>query len=241
MDRYIPENIQRVVFKISGEILAGSKGFGFDDAVVDSITDDIIDLKKLGISVGIVLGGGNIFRGGSMTTLDLDRTVLDNIGMLATIQNALYLSEVINKKNYSSEVYSALSIHKVAKFYAPDRVDNSLKEGRICFLCGGTGNPFFTTDTAAVLRAIELKAGLVLKGTKVDGVYSDDPMTNPDAVKYDTLSYDEALSKELRIMDMTAFSLAREHGLPIKVFDVTKKGNVRNALLDQGTGTIIHK
>jgi len=241
MDRYIPENIQRVVFKISGEILAGPKGFGFDDAVVDSITDDIIDLKKLGISVGIVLGGGNIFRGGSMTTLDLDRTVLDNIGMLATIQNALYLSEVINKKNYSSEVYSALSIHKVAKFYAPDRVDNSLKEGRICFLCGGTGNPFFTTDTAAVLRAIELKAGLVLKGTKVDGVYSDDPMTNPDAVKYDTLSYDEALSKELRIMDMTAFSLAREHGLPIKVFDVTKKGNVRNALLDQGTGTIIHK
>ena len=241
MDRYIPENIQRVVFKISGEILAGPKGFGFNDAVVDSITDDIIDLKKLGISVGIVLGGGNIFRGGSMTTLDLDRTVLDNIGMLATIQNALYLSEVINKKNYSSEVYSALSIHKVAKFYAPDRVDNSLKEGRICFLCGGTGNPFFTTDTAAVLRAIELKAGLVLKGTKVDGVYSDDPMTNPDAVKYDTLSYDEALSKELRIMDMTAFSLAREHGLPIKVFDVTKKGNVRNALLDQGTGTIIHK
>ncbi|MBN2829890.1 MAG: UMP kinase [Candidatus Cloacimonetes bacterium] len=241
MDRYIPENIQRVIFKLSGEILAGRKGFGFDDEVVDSITDDIIDLKKLGVSVGIVLGGGNIFRGGSMTKLDLDRTVLDNIGMLATIQNALYLAEIINKKNYSAEVFSAISADKVAKFYTPDRVDNSMREGRICFLCGGTGNPFFTTDTAAVLRAIELNAGLVLKGTKVDGVYSADPMKFPDAVKYDTLSYDEALSKELRIMDMTAFSLAKEYALPMKVFDVTKKGNVRKALLEQSTGTIIYK
>ncbi len=241
MDRYTPGNIQRVIFKLSGEILAGDKGFGFDDAVVDSITDDIIELRKLGVSVGIVLGGGNIFRGGSMTNMSLDRTVLDNIGMLATIQNALYLAEVITRKNHRAEVFSAIQADKIAKFYTPGRVKTALKEGRICFLCGGTGNPFFTTDTAAVLRAIELNAGLVLKGTKVDGVYSADPVKVPDAVKYDSLSYDEALMKELRIMDMTAFSLAREHDLTIKVFDVTKKGNVRNALLEQTTGTIIHK
>jgi len=240
MVEYQPEKMHRVMLKLSGEILAGDKGYGFDDEVIDRITDDIIDLRNMGYSMAVVLGGGNIFRGGSWKNQSLNRVVLDNIGMLATIQNALYLAEILNKKNFSADVFSAVKMDKVAKFYIPSRVKNALSEGKICFLCGGTGNPYFTTDTAAVLRAVELELDLVLKGTKVDGLYTDDPKKNPKAEFIRSATYQQCLEQKLGVMDMTAFSLAQEHSIPIKIFNVTQRGSIKNAALNANTGTFIH-
>jgi len=240
MVAYQPEKMHRVMLKLSGEILAGDKGHGFDDEVIDRITDDIIELKKMGYSLAIVLGGGNIFRGGKWKNQSLNRVVLDNIGMLATVQNALYLADIINKKNYMAEVFSAVEANKVAKFYTPSRARTALQEGRIVFLCGGTGNPFFTTDTAAVLRAIELDLDVVLKGTKVDGLYSDDPALNPRAEFIRSATFSDCLEKKLGVMDMTAFSLAQEYGMPIKVFNVLTKGSIKQAALHSDFGTFIH-
>jgi uridylate kinase len=237
---YQPEKMHRVMLKLSGEILAGEKGYGFDDEVIDRITDDIIDLRKMGYSLAVVLGGGNIFRGGSWKNQSLDRVVLDNIGMLATIQNALYLTEILNKKNYQAEVFSALDTDKVAKFYTPARARNAISEGRICFLCGGTGNPYFTTDTAAVLRAIELGLDVVLKGTKVDGLYSDDPKKNPNAEFIRSATFQECMERKLGVMDMTAFSLAQEYKMPIKIFNVLSRGSIKNAAQSAEVGTFIH-
>lgn len=240
MISYHPEKMHRIMLKLSGEILAGAKGYGFDDEVIDRITDDIIDLKKLGYSLAVVLGGGNIFRGGTWKNQSLDRVVLDNIGMMATIQNALYLSEILNNKNYHAEVFSAVDVDKIAKFYTPSRVRNALQEGKICFLCGGTGNPFFTTDTASVLRAIELELDVVLKGTKVDGLYTADPHKNPDATFITSATYQQCLEQKLGVMDMTAFSLAQEFAMPIKIFNVMARGNIREAALRSDVGTFIH-
>lgn len=237
---YQPEKMHRVMLKLSGEMLAGEKGHGFDDDVIDRITDDIIDLRKMGYSLAVVLGGGNIFRGGSWKNKTLNRVVLDNIGMLATVQNALYLAEILNKKNYQAEVFSALEADKIAKFYTPSRARNALQEGKICFLCGGTGNPFFTTDTAAVLRAIELELDVVLKGTKVDGLYTDDPHKNPKAEFIASATYQDCLDKRLGVMDMTAFSLAREYAMPIKIFNATKRGSIKEAASKADVGTFIH-
>ncbi len=237
---YQPEKMHRVMLKLSGEILAGEKGHGFDDEVIDRITDDIIDLRKMGYSLAVVLGGGNIFRGGSWKNQSLNRVVLDNIGMLATIQNALYLAEILNKKNYQAEVFAAQQMIKFAKFYTPDRAKTALSEGKICFLCGGTGNPFFTTDTAAVLRAAELQLDVVLKGTKVDGLYSDDPKKNPKAEFIRSATFAECIEKKLGVMDMTAFSLAQEYQIPIKIFNVTLRGSIKEAALSTDVGTFIH-
>ncbi len=237
---YQPEKMHRVMLKLSGEILAGEKGFGFDDEVIDRITDDIIDLRKMGYSLAVVLGGGNIFRGGSWKNKTLNRVVLDNIGMIATIQNALYLAEILNKKNYQAEVFSAIKADRIAKFYTPSRARNTLQEGKICFLCGGTGNPFFTTDTAAVLRAIELELDVVLKGTNVDGLYTEDPKKNPNAEFISTATFQECLERKLGVMDMTAFSLAQEHKIPIKIFNVMTRGSIKEAALRSDIGTFIH-
>lgn len=237
---YQPEKMHRVMLKLSGEMLAGEKGHGFDDEVIDRLTDDIIDLRKMGYSLAVVLGGGNIFRGGSWKNQSLNRVVLDNIGMLATIQNALYLAEILNKKNYQAEVFSAQQMDKIAKFYTPDRARNALSEGKICFLCGGTGNPYFTTDTAAVLRAVELGLDVVLKGTKVDGLYSDDPKKNPKAEFIHSATFAQCIEKKLGVMDMTAFSLAQEYRMPIKIFNVTLRGSIKKAALSTDVGTFIH-
>ena len=238
---YKPEKVHRIIFKISGEILAGVKGFGIDIEVVNGLVDEIIAAKKLGIGIGIVLGGGNFFRGNSEIGNMLQRFTADNVGMLATIQNALILSELLNKKNYYTEIHSAIQIDKVAKFYTPNRAKTSLNEGKICFFCGGTGNPFFTTDTAAVLRAIVLNADIMMKGTKVDGVFTTDPEKDKNAKFIGDITYDELLLKKLKVMDMTSFSLAREYGMPIKVFNIPQKGNMRNAILQKDVGTFIHK
>ncbi|HHE38000.1 MAG TPA: UMP kinase [Candidatus Cloacimonetes bacterium] len=237
---YKPEKIHKIIFKLSGEILAGKKGFGIDIETVNELTDEIIAIKKLGYSIGIVIGGGNFFRGASEVGDILDRFVADNIGMLATIQNALILSGFLNKKNYSTEIYSAIQVDKVAKYYTPKRAKTSFNEGKICLFCAGTGNPFFTTDTAAVLRAIELDADIVFKGTKVDGVFTADPVKNKKAEFINDVTYDEVLAKKLEVMDMTSFSLARDYNMPIKVFNITKKGNLKEAILHKEIGTFVH-
>ncbi len=235
-----PENFHKIIIKISGEFLSGERGFGIDVPTVNNLLDDIISVKKLGFSLGIVLGGGNFFRGVSELGALIPRYTADNVGMLATIQNALILASLLEKRNYGTEIYSAVQVDKVAKFYTPNRAITSLNEGKICFFCAGTGNPFFTTDTAAVLRAVEINANLVLKGTKVDGVYTDDPVKNPNAKFIQEITYDEVLTKQLNVMDMTAFSLARDNKMPIKVFNITKSGNMKKAVLEKDFGTFIH-
>ncbi|MBW6516535.1 MAG: UMP kinase [Candidatus Cloacimonetes bacterium] len=239
-DFFKPEKIQRIIIKISGEFLAGSKEIGYDNAILEQITDDLIALKKLGLSIGIVLGGGNFFRGGKEEDKGFDRITGDNVGMLVTVQNSLILADYLNRKNYHCEVFSALEMDKICSFYTPYNVENALSSGKICFLAGGTGNPYFTTDTAAVLRAIELNANLVVKGTKVDGVYSSDPMIDKDAEYYSEISYDEIIAKRLNVMDMTAFSLARDYHIPMKIFNITKPGNLKNAILHKNVGTFIY-
>lgn len=241
MRKYKPEKIHKVIFKISGEVLAGKKGFGIDMQSVELLIEDIISIRKLGYSIGIVLGGGNFFRGVSDVGKHINRYTADNIGMLATIQNALIMSGLLQKKNYRTEIYSAIQVDKVAKFYTPNRATTSLNEGKICFFCGGIGNPFFTTDTAAILRAIELNADIVLKGTKVEGVFSADPMKDKNAKFISDITFSEVLDKELHVMDMTAFTLARENNMPIKIFNIAKKGNLKEAILNKDVGTFVHK
>ena len=241
MRRYKPEKIHKVIFKISGEVLAGENGFGIDLQNVENLIEDIISIRKAGYSIGIVLGGGNFFRGVSEVGKHINRYTADNVGMLATIQNALVMSGLLQKKNYRTEIYSAIQVDKVAKFYTPNRATTSLNEGKICFFCGGIGNPFFTTDTAAILRAIELSADIVLKGTKVDGVFSADPVKDKNAKFIADITFSEVLDKQLNVMDMTAFTLARENDMPIKVFNITKKGNLKKAILNKDVGTFVHK
>ena len=240
MREYSPERTHRILFKISGEFLAGGKSRGFDHATIEQIVSDIIEVKRMGVSIGIVLGGGNIFRGGSETSETVRRIAADNVGMLATVQNSIIVAEYLRARNYQTEIYSAVQIDRMSKLYAPERAENSLSEGKICLFCAGTGNPYFTTDTAAVLRAVELGAHLVLKGTKVDGVFSADPMQDPSAEFIPEISFDDVLSRKLNVMDMTAFSLAREAGMPIKVFNVTRPGALKDAVLKRDVGTFVH-
>ena len=234
------DNVQRIVLKLSGEVLAGSQSFGYCDTVIDALTEDLIAVRKLGYGLAIVLGGGNIFRGGSWKNQELNRVVLDSIGMLATIQNALYVAEILNGKGCAAEVFSSLAIDKVVPRYSPQAASEALAAGKICFLAGGTGNPFFTTDTAAVLRAIELKADIVLKATKVDGLYSADPKQDPNARFISSASFQECLQQRLGVMDLTAFSLAADNNMPIKIFNIGKPGMLIQALQNPGTGTYIH-
>ncbi len=235
---YHPEKVHKIIFKISGEFLAGEKGFGFDNDIVNQLCEELIEVKKMGYSIGIVLGGGNFFRGGQHP--EMERTAADNVGMIATLQNAIVITDGLKRRNYNTEIFSAFSCNKMAKYYTYQRAEMAFQEGKICFFAGGTGNPFFTTDTAAVLRAIELNCDLVLKGTKVDGIYTSDPNKDVKAQFIPDLTYSEALDKELNIMDMTAFSLAKDYNIPIKVFNVTVKGNIKNSLLSKEIGTFVH-
>ncbi|HPR17761.1 MAG TPA: UMP kinase [Candidatus Cloacimonadota bacterium] len=240
MHTYKPEKIHTIILKMSGEVLAGSKGFGIDMNRVDEVVNEVITIRKMGYRIGMVLGGGNFFRGASEIGSNLNRVTADNIGMLATVQNALIFSDLMRSKNYQTEVYSAFQVERIAKFYTPNRALTSLNEGKICFFCGGIGNPFFTTDTTAILRAIELNADIVFKATKVDGVYTDDPVKNKNAKFLNDTTYDEVLDKKLKVMDMTAFSLAREYNMLIKVFNIGIQGNMKEAILNKDVGTLIH-
>ncbi|PID27919.1 MAG: UMP kinase [Candidatus Cloacimonadota bacterium] len=241
MKVYQPEKVHRIILKISGEFLAGPKRFGFDHDTLENLIDDIVEIKRLGLRIGIVIGGGNIFRGvEGAENSGIERVTGDNVGMLATVQNALVVSDYLKRRNILSEVYSAFKIDRIVKFYTPNRALTSFQEGKVCFFCGGTGNPFFTTDTAAVLRAIELKVNLVMKGTKVNGIYSADPVKDKKAVFIEDITYDEVLAKKLNVMDMTAFSLARENDINMKIFNVGAKGQFKEAVLKNNVGTFVH-
>ena len=230
---------RKILLKISGEALLGDKSFGIDNKIIEQIAEELKEIHELGVKVGIVIGGGNIFRGIAGEKQGMDRARADHIGMLATLINSLVLQDALFLKNLPCKVMSALEIIKVSESYIREKALTHLEKGRILILACGTGNPFFTTDTAAVLRSLELKAEILFKATKVDGVYDKDPIKDPTAKKYDILTFDEALQKNLKVMDTTAFSLAKDYKMPILVFNILKYGNIKKAVLGENVGTLI--
>lgn len=231
---------KRILLKLSGESLASEKGYGIEIPNLMHYVEEVIDALSMGIEVSIVIGGGNIFRGLKGEGIGFDRVKSDQMGMLATIINSMAIQSALESKNVKAEVFSAINMPPVARFYDKKEVINLLSKGVVCILAGGTGNPYFTTDTAAALRAIEINAGVLLKGTRVDGIYSDDPEKNPQAVKYDRISFSDAYKQNLKIMDLTAFTLCQENKMPIVVFDVTKKGNLKRLLNGEKIGTLVY-
>ncbi|MBT7377173.1 MAG: UMP kinase [Candidatus Marinimicrobia bacterium] len=230
---------KRILLKLSGEILAGGRGYGIDPAITSEICNKIKIVLDMGIEVGIVIGGGNIFRGISAAANGMDRVAGDYLGMMATIMNSVALQSALENLDCDTRVMSALSITQLAEPYIRRRATRHLEKGRVVVFAGGTGNPYFTTDTAAVHRAIEINADVVIKGTKVDGVYTDDPMTNSDATRYDSLSYKEVIEKELRVMDLTAVTLCKENKLPIIVFDISSKTGLVDIVNSISVGTTV--
>ena len=229
----------RILLKISGEILAGEKGYGIDFKIIHNLSKKIIQIAKKNIQIGVVIGGGNIFRGITASAKGLDRVPGDYLGMLATIMNSVALQSSLEKLDCDTRVMSALSITQLAEPYIRRRGIRHLEKGRVVIFAGGTGNPYFSTDTAAALRAIEINADVIIKGTKVDGVYSGDPKLDPDATKYDTISFKEVIEKELRVMDLTAVTLCKENNLPIIVFDIKSKNGLVDIVNSVPTGTKI--
>ncbi|MGD8926432.1 MAG: UMP kinase [Thioalkalispiraceae bacterium] len=227
----------RILLKFSGEALMGDKEFGIDPAVINKVSLEVKQLVDAGIQVAIVIGGGNIFRGVSLSAAGMDRTTGDHMGMLATVINSLALQDGMEKSGLSVRVMSALTIHQVCEDYIRRRAIRHLEKGRVVIFAAGTGNPYFTTDSAASLRGIEVGVDVVIKATKVDGVYSDDPVKNPDAKKYDKLTFDEVINQKLAVMDTTAIVLCRDNKTPIVVYDMNKEGALTNVVkgLDEGT------
>jgi len=231
--------VLRIVLKLSGEALAGESEFGIDPAVVRRIGRDIVDSLAAGVEVALVLGGGNLFRGAALAETGLSRVTGDHMGMLATVMNALAFRDALTSLGVKSTVLSAIAIPSVVEGYSQHRAVELLADGQVVIFAGGTGNPFFTTDSAACLRGIEIGADLVLKATKVDGVYSADPLTHPDAIRFDRLSYDDVIAKDLRVMDLTAVCLCRDHQMPVVVFDMSSPGAVARIASGERVGTWI--
>ena len=230
---------QRVLLKLSGEVLAGGEGFGIDPAKATQLAVEVKSIHDLGIDIGLVIGAGNIFRGMEAAAKGMQRVTGDYLGMLATIMNAVCVQDALENIGSVTRTLSAITVAQIAEPYIRRRAIRHLEKGRIVIVAGGTGNPYFTTDTAAALRATELGAEVLIKGTKVDGVYDKDPVVHSDAVKYDRVSYKEAIQKELRIMDMTAISLCKENSLPIKVFNINRTGDLKKLLLGEPIGTLV--
>ncbi len=230
---------KRVLLKLSGEVLMGDREAGLDDGMVSHVCSQVADLRKLGVEVGLVIGGGNIFRGLTAAAAGMDRVGADFMGMLATIINSLALQDYLEHMGHYTRVMSAIEMPKVCEPFIRRRAVRHLEKGRIVIFAGGTGNPYFTTDTAAALRAAEIGAEVVIKGTKVDGVYDKDPMSNPDAVMYTDLDYSTVLEKNLRVMDTSAASLCRDNKIPIIVFNLYKDGNLKKIVLGEKIGTIV--
>ncbi len=230
---------KRILLKLSGEALLGDKSFGIDYQIVKKIAGELKEIYSLGIELGIVIGGGNIFRGVAGEEKGMDRVRADHIGMLATLINALVIQDALISQDIPCRVMSAFEVVEVAEPYIREKALKHLEKGNVLILACGTGNPFFTTDTAAVLRALELNADVLFKATKVDGVYDKDPVRDPSAKKYEMLTFDEALEKKLKVMDATAFSLARDYRLPVLVFNLLKFGNIKKAVLGEKVGTLI--
>ncbi|MEY4069658.1 MAG: uridylate kinase [Candidatus Eisenbacteria bacterium] len=230
---------QRILLKLSGELLAGEAGHGIDEAILSGIADEVRDVHALGVQVGIVLGGGNIFRGLAGSALGMDRVAADHMGMLATVINSLSLQHALEKRGMFTRVLSAIRMDQVAEPWIRRRAVRHLEKGRIVVMAAGTGNPYFTTDTAAVLRAIEIGADVVLKGTKVDGVYSGDPKKDPSATFFPRIGYMDILNKDLKVMDSTAISLCRDNHLPLIVFNVGVRGNLVRIVNGESVGTVV--
>lgn len=233
------KKVKRVVLKISGEALMGKQGFGIDPKVNTSIARQVKEAKKGGVQVAIVIGGGNIFRGLTAAAKGMDRSTADYMGMLATMLNGLALQDTLEKEGVDTRVLTAIEIRELAELYIRRRAVRHLQKGRVVIFVCGTGNPYFTTDTAAALRAVEVDADLILKATKVDGVYSKDPVKYKNAKKFTKLTYLDVLKMDLKVMDATAVTLCMENDLPIVVFNITKQGNIKKAVNGQKIGTLI--
>jgi len=232
---------QRVLLKLSGEYLGGSSGHGFDFGVIDSLTEQIIQVQDLGLEVGIVLGGGNFFRGTKSIPLAMDRVAADHIGMMATVMNAVCLKEALSVKGRKVHVMSGLEAPTVAERFEKRRALSLIEAGNILVFAGGTGNPFFSTDTAAVLRGLEISADIVIKGTKVDGVYDSDPEKNPSAQKFERLSYADVLTRDLKVMDGAAIALCRENRMPLCVLSIANPDDLYRFVSGEAVGTIVHE
>ncbi|MDD2932975.1 MAG: UMP kinase [Methylotenera sp.] len=228
---------KRVLLKLSGEALMGDDAYGINRATITRIVNEIKEIVDLGVQVAVVIGGGNIFRGVAPAAEGMDRATADYMGMLATVMNAMALQDAMKNIGLNARVQSALSIEQVAEPYIRGKAIRYLEEGRVVIFGAGTGNPFFTTDTAAALRGMEMNAEIVIKATKVDGVYTDDPKTNPEAMRYKTLSFDEAIIKNLKVMDATALTLCRDQKLPISVFSIFKQGALKRVIMGEDEGT----
>ncbi len=229
----------RILLKLSGEVLAGESGFGIQPAVLRGLAEEIRDVHALGCEVAVVIGGGNIIRGVTAASEGMDRATADYMGMMASVMNSVALQDALEALDLATRVLSALDIKEVAEPYIRRRAVRHLEKGRIVIFAGGTGNPYFTTDTAAALRAAEVHASVVLKATKVDGIYSADPARDPAATRYGRLSHEEVIQRDLRFMDQAAIALCRENDLPIVVFDMTVPGNIRKVVAGEKVGTVV--
>lgn len=235
----MPLAYSRVLLKISGEALAGEKGFGFDMSVLDRLAGEVADIVEMGAGVGLVLGGGNIVRGAQLSKMGMDRVGADYMGMLGTVINALAMQDVLERRGVETRVMTALKMEEVAEPYIRRRAMRHLEQGRTVIFAGGTGNPYFSTDTAAALRAIQMKANVIIKATGVDGVYSADPRKDPDAKFYETISYRDVMLEELGVMDQTAITLCKENNLPLIVLNINKHGAVASAIRGDRVGTLV--
>ena len=232
---------KRVLLKLSGEALMGDRSFGVDPAVIQRIAAEIQEVAASGVEVGLVIGGGNIFRGVSLAASGMHRATADKMGMMATVMNALSMQDALEQQGLKARVMSALQMHEVCEDYIRRRAIRHLEKGRVVIFAAGTGNPFFTTDSAASLRAIEIDADIVIKATKVDGVYSDDPVSNPAAERYTRLTYDDVLARRLNVMDATAIVLCRDHNLPLRVFNINKAGALMRVVQGEDEGTLVER
>ena len=230
---------RRILLKVSGEAFIGEKKYGIDPSALSIIANQIKEIRDLGVEVGVMVGGGNIFRGFAAGSYGMDRVSADYIGMLATVINALALQNALENMGVFTRILTAIHMEEVAEPYIRRRAIRHLEKGRVVIFAAGTGNPYFTTDTAAALRAVEIEAEIIMKGTKVDGVYSDDPKKNPQAKKFDSLTYLEVLNKKLKVMDTTAVTLCMDNNLPIIVFNLQKEGNLKKMILGKKLGTLV--
>lgn len=230
---------QRVLLKLSGEALMGNLGYGIDPAVVEEIAQEVAEVMASGAQIAIVVGGGNIFRGVKAASAGMDRATGDYIGMIATVMNAMTLQDALERKGVPTRVQTAIAMQEVAEPYIRRRAIRHLEKGRVVIFGAGSGNPFFTTDTTAALRAAEINAEVIFKATKVDGIYDSDPNLNPNAKRYQTLTYGHVLVNDLRVMDSTAIALCKENNIPIMVFDISVRGNIHRAVMGEPIGTIV--
>jgi uridylate kinase len=236
-----PLKYRRVLLKLSGEALMGREDYGIDPIVIHAMAKEILAAQSAGAQIGLVIGGGNIFRGAGLAAGGMDRVTGDHMGMLATVINALAMADALEKQGGYARVMSAIKINEVCEDYIRRRAVRHLEKGRITLFAAGTGNPFFTTDSAAALRATEIGAELLLKATKVDGIYDSDPKKNPGAKRYTELSYDEVIARNLQVMDTTAFALCRDNSIPLRIYDMMQPGALMRILLGEPLGTLVHR